>query len=64
MDISQILNSTQAYVTANAPWIVANAPLAVFFGMHTGTDNLSHTSQSGGFKCHLPGHAGHWLFFY
>lgn len=32
MDISQILNSTQAYVTANAPWIVANAPLAVFLG--------------------------------
>lgn len=32
MDISQIINSIQSYVTDNAPWIVANAPLAVFIG--------------------------------
>ncbi len=32
MNLSDIYNSTQAYVAANAPWIVANAPLVVFIG--------------------------------
>lgn len=32
MNISSILNDTQSFVTANAPWVVANAPLTVFLG--------------------------------